>query len=866
MLLHTILSHKIFQWPRVFLANHYHRYRAAFLPLLILGMADALILSTELSYLRLVSGIILTFILPGYVWLKALHWSGTQAGLERLVLTGGASAAISAVVLLGAAYWPGPLTLTTTLIALNSAILAGLLGALLTTHSQSTALALLPADDAESGWTWPGWQTGIILALILGVAFYLRFAHLGYAEFHEDALENMRLAVRAMKGEEYAPFLDSKGPVHWLLPASLWLTTGWVNEAIARFPFAFSSLLTVLGVFILGHRMSGRATIGLVGSALVAINGFFVAFARHIENRSLIILWGLLAAWCAYQFYRTRNGRSLILGSFFLAAGLIAHPDVLLYLPPFGLMIGYIYYRQPGLLAQTWKAALLAGLLFIGLVAAFYIPYLNDPSLARTEEYLAAERIGTEFLYNSLATMLDQNKNYNTRYYAPWLILFSGLFVANELRKFKRVGPALIVIFALAVTLTVAQPELWQWGNFNGAFLPYGLLLLVLVISPQSTFESKSLLLWFGIPFLALEFLAKDAADHIQIAYPAWSLLAALGFQQYWGYLTGRGGLILRRGTVVLLGVLLGLIIYYLHLQFLETVSTYHRLENEAKYNEGSIFRLLYGELPRPRKLHGNPRLGGWKVVGVLYDQGILQGDFRSHDESFAVPIWYTHQTPRSCFTDPQNYFVSLKGRDRPEKIDELLQQGYGLTRIVFIDRALPMMYLFEKNRPSLPEPEIFEAEDYRLAFDRSATPERYSETDLGAHPLGLNFGQKLFLSGYDVNQTTFKPGQTIAINLYWQALAPMAVRYRAFVHVETDRMWGQHDDDPACRLRTDEWRPQQYGQGQFRVTLDPTIPPGTYPVTIGLYHPDTWERFEITDQQGQSLGTSFELLKIQVE
>jgi hypothetical protein len=310
----------------------------------------------------------------------------------------------------------------------------------------------------------------------------------------------------------------------------------------------------------------------------------------------------------------------------------------------------------------------------------------------------------------------------------------------------------------------------------------------------------------------------------------------------------------------------LGLILYYQNLEFLGQVSTYRRLETEARFNQGSILRLLYGGLPRPRQLHGNPRLGGWKVVGALYDQGVLQGDFRSVEESFAVPIWYTYQTPRSCFTDPDNYFISLKGREQPEELDQILAQGYGLTRIVRIDGRLPILYMLEKNTPSGESPEVLDAADFAALFDRAATPARFSRTATGQHPQALDFGDKLRLQGYDANTTTLKPGQTLAVNLYWRSLAPMDARYRAFVHVETERMWGQHDDDPACRLRADEWRPNQEAMGQFRVTLAPDTPPGTYPVTVGVYHPETWERFEITDAAGQVVGNQVTLFTIEVK
>ena len=848
------------------------------LPLLFsLIIADLLILATDLSLLRLISGLALVFVLPGWVWLAGLNWLQTNNGLERITLTVGASAALAATTLLFAAYWPGPLSVEAVVVALNGMSLLGGVFWLLPkaggqrsrgAEEQGSKSPPPPRPPAPHlALTWPDRQTTLLLLLILAVGAYLRFAHLGYAEFHEDALENMRLAVRAMKGEEFAPFLDSKGPVHWLLPGALWLTNGWLSEGIARLPFAIMGFFNIMAVFALAHRLTNSNTIALTGAALTVINGFFIAYARHVENPTLIVLWGTLAFWCAYHFYQHGVGAALVLGAFFLTIGLITHPNVLLYLPPFGLMILIAFWRKPRLRKTGWKAALAGLLIFIVLSASFYMPYLRDPSLERTREYFAAERIGTEFLYNGLATMLDQTKNYSTRYYGPFLILFSGIFLFGEVRKVTRWGWLLALLLFGAAATTVFFPALWQWGEQSGAFVPFALLFLILTLAPRTSFEHKSLIWWFAVPFLAMEFLAKDASDHIQIAYVAWAILAAVGFRQTWHWLAGKPGeRLIKVAGVAAMGLLLGLVLYYQNLEFLGQVSTYRRLEADAKFNETSIFRWLYGGLPRPRKLHGNPRLGGWKVVGTLYDQGVLRGDFRSVDESFAVPIWYTYQTPRSCFTDPDHYFVSLKSRDRPEALDQIMAQGYGLTRIVRIDGRLPMLYLLEKNTPPADPPEVLDVDDFRAIFDRTTTPERYSRAATGQHPQSLDFGGKLLLQGYDANTTTLKPGQTLAVNLYWKSLAPMDIRYRAFVHVETDRMWGQHDDDPACRLRTDEWRPDQEAVGQFRVTLAPDTPPGTYPVTVGLYHPETWERFEITGGAGQVVGNQVTLFTIAVE
>jgi len=444
------------------------------------------------------------------------------------------------------------------------------------------------------------------------------------------------------------------------------------------------------------------------------------------------------------------------------------------------------------------------------------------------------------------------------------LILFSGIVFVRELLRLGRPGALLAILILLMAVSTVFLPSAWDRETLSLAFLPYAVLFVILAFSPRTSFEVKSLTLWFGVPFLGLQFLAKDAADHVQIAYPFWALLAGMGLEWVWHRLSGAPGRVLKIAIVSGLACMLGLIVYYQYLQFLGAVTNYWRAEADAKYNPTSIYRTLYGGLPRPRKLFGNPRLGGWKVVGHLYDTGQLSGDFRSINESFAVPIWYTHQTPRSCFNDPQNYFVRVDSRGKPEEMESLPAAGYGLTRIVRVDHQ-PKLYLFEKGVSSADEPLIYDVDDYRMLYDRSATPGRYVQGPSPEHSLDVTFGGKLQLRGYDLKSAQFVPGETLDLTLYWQATAPMETQYRAFVHVETDRIWGQHDDDPICRVRTDELRPLQTGAGQFRVTLDPGTPPGVYPVTVGVYDPETWERLEVVDAQGRPLGNAFELTAITV-
>ncbi|MGQ9785248.1 MAG: glycosyltransferase family 39 protein [Anaerolineae bacterium] len=830
--------------------------RAALLCATIL--ANGVILTGAPEAFRLLAGLALLFVLPGLPWLWGINWLGTQDGIERLVLLVGLSCALASAALLAAVYWPQPLDLVQVLIALDAITLGGLV------------FSTLMQNNVFQRWRWPCGMTLTSLLAILVVAIYLRWDALGYAEFHEDEIENMVLAVRAMKGEEYAPFLDSKGPIHWLIPAAVWLTHGWINEGLARAPFAICSTMTVLAVFVLGRRMAGDG-VGLVGAALVAINGLLIAYARHVENPSLIVLWAVLAAWCAWRFYESRDmpgqnvGAWLVVGWGLLGVGLIAHPNMILYVPPFvGMIILTLWRRQP-LWQRVRVAMLIGGGLFLVLAAAFYVPFVRDPNISRVIEYFSTERVGTALLYNRAADLLEQESEYSSRFYTPWVVFFSAVALFGALRRVGRVGIWLAAIAGMSIVTTLLWPTLWEWGAFTMALLPYTLLIGAVVFSNRVAFQTRGLALWFGVPYLAFAFLARDAATHIRNVHPFWMLLAGLGFQAVWAWLRGLRGQILRLAFVIVLGICLGAILFYEHLQYLGTVADYWRAEANARYADFSPYRLIYGGLPRPRKLVGNPRLSGWKVVGVLYAQGQLRGDFRTVKESFAVPIWYTFQTPRSCFEDPQNYFVAMSARGLPVDFDRLPAQGYQLRRIVLVDDQ-PRLFMWERNSTVLASPTVYRLDDYRAIYDRMATPARYTQELQGQHPLHIIWGEQLLLRGYDLNKKQLKPGERLELALHWQALAPTNVRYRTFVHVESERIWGQHDDDPVCRLRTDEWRPPQTGTGQFRVVLDPNIPPGRYPVLVGIYNPETGERLEAKDEQGRSLGSAVTLTTIIVE
>ena len=825
------------------------RYKTEIMLFLALLLSNAIILLDNFIWdgERFLAALALVFVLPGWAWLPQLQWLHTDRGLERIILIGGLSSVFSATALLFTVFLPGPFTEIPVLIAINLVIILGLITQLIQ-HFQSKI------ENRKSKMVWPSRTVLLILLTIVAVAAFTRLTRMGYAEFHEDELENMRLIVRAYKGEEYAPFLDSKGPIHWLMPGALWYLNGWVNEGIARTPFAITGLLLIPLIYTLGRRMSdGRDSVGLIAAGFVALNGFFVAYARHVENQSLIVFWGALAMWLAYRAYRERIYHFYILVALSLSIGLIAHPDVLLYLPVFAYIVGLQLWQQRDIWRRYWLWLTIAGLIFASITAFFYIPYLFDPKIGLVYQYFSDDRIGSSLFYNRVHNLFDQDLLYTSRYHAPVLVLLLLWLLIRNFAQWGRSGWSLLAGLCGAMVVTVLWPEPWIQLNINFAFAPYALLTLLVLFLPRTNFEIKTLFLWWAAPLGALLFLAKDAADHIQVAYTAWGLMAALALVDLWQCLgqldKPKLTLGLRTALVATLSVITGLILFYQYLAFSTTVTAYWQVKVAATENPASIYNQLYGSIPRPRKIFSNPRLGGWKAVGYLKATDILPSDFRSINESFAAPIWYTFQTPRSCYEDPDTYWIRRSWRGWPEEEADVIEQGYTLTRIVLVDQE-PMLHLYEKGQ--IPgEPDIIDLEEYRHKFDRLATPAQYAAEAVGANQTALNFGgDRLRLTSYDLPQEPVNPGDLLPVTVYWEALSPMEIRYRAFMHLvdAQGNLWGQHDDDPACRLLTSDMRPGQRSSRQFRIPVSAEIPPGEYQVILGLYQPDTFERLEIWD------------------
>jgi hypothetical protein len=137
------------------------------------------------------------------------------------------------------------------------------------------------------------------------------------------------------------------------------------------------------------------------------------------------------------------------------------------------------------------------------------------------------------------------------------------------------------------------------------------------------------------------------------------------------------------------------------------------------------------------------------------------------------------------------------------------------------------------------------------------------------SHLLEATWGNQIRLLGYDVDAGTYRPGETIDLTLYFQALGRMENDYTVFVHLlgqdnpETgSSLWSQDDSEP-CRsfYPTSTWTPGEIIRDRFRVVIPAGAPPADYRLIVGLYLLETMTRLPAVDAAGLAIPDDAALL-----
>jgi uncharacterized membrane protein len=117
-------------------------------------------------------------------------------------------------------------------------------------------------------------------------------------------------------------------------------------------------------------------------------------------------------------------------------------------------------------------------------------------------------------------------------------------------------------------------------------------------------------------------------------------------------------------------------------------------------------------------------------------------------------------------------------------------------------------------------------------------------------HPLEARVGEGALLLGYDVSNDELRPGDSLRLTLYWQALDEMPISYTVFTHLldAEAHVWGQSDSIPLRgEAPTTSWVPGEIIADPYDVVVDPDAPPGDYVFEIGMYDATSGQRLTVS-------------------
>lgn len=737
----------------------------------------------------------------------------------------------------------------------------------------------------------PRWEM-VTLLLILLLAAGLRLTNLGYADFHGDEARAVLRGAAVIQGYDDVLFLHKKGPAEILIPTAIFASLGNITETTARLAFTIANLTALAAIYWLGRRLLGPIA-GLSAALLLAVDGFYIGFARVVQYQSIVILMSALTLLILVRLWQEPRSlwRGLLLAALFLATGLWAHYEAGLVAIPALFAIGVLWVHYP-----TQRRSLLMGLggaVMLGgaLLALFYLPYLLHEQFGATYTYLVDRRIAGEgFPVNNVADLWLRLTTYSSSYYAITMIalMLVGLLMLYR-RALGRVGAwvagGLLLLF---VTLTFYNPE-WIVGlGITGArdwwiFLA-ALALIPAWFMPRTRAEERILWIWYGTLFIILLGLTSKPRTHVYTFFTPWALLVGMVMQRGASWLETRSKGETRRLAWV--GAALAMIVALIFGGYVYQIFASTRVEVLRTWQENwpRGYWRPYAVLDNDA-LFGFPLANGWKVVGQLYADGTLSGDYATNEVEYWSPIWYTQGRMR-CDERAENFFQMNTFQSDPAgyqaALDTQLQtKGFlpwgnvtisGEPRMV-IRQRLPEASASTPLSNTLPLSNSFALEEYAAAFDAAAT----SDLPLGypvveppiEHPLNINFGGLIRLEGYAIDAPTpLEPGSEIRLTLYWRPLQEMDASYKVFNQsfYGDGVMVAQQDGYPVCGGRgTWLWEPGVQVVDEHILTIAPDAPDGLYPLYTGLYIEETLERLNVLDETGQPISDRAHLTDIRV-
>ncbi len=135
------------------------------------------------------------------------------------------------------------------------------------------------------------------------------------------------------------------------------------------------------------------------------------------------------------------------------------------------------------------------------------------------------------------------------------------------------------------------------------------------------------------------------------------------------------------------------------------------------------------------------------------------------------------------------------------------------------------------------------------------------------------NWENYIRLLGYDFDRSTYQPGDTIYLTLYYEALGDIDADYTAFVQLlgefnpaSNGPLWAGYDSQPCQQFYpTSTWAPGEIVREQITFHIPPETPAGMYELHTGFYLWPSLERLSLMKETGGVIGNSYMLVHVEI-
>jgi hypothetical protein len=244
-------------------------------------------------------------------------------------------------------------------------------------------------------------------------------------------------------------------------------------------------------------------------------------------------------------------------------------------------------------------------------------------------------------------------------------------------------------------------------------------------------------------------------------------------------------------------------------------------------------------------------------IPKTILERGIVAG--QEQGEGLDIAAEYLNDLPMSPLLVAASqvdsffmqYFRGKTVRMTDDKVDYLVFARNWVVRDHNAQRWQHLWHMYRTRKPKL----VVTFDDVPYVWVYKVGPV-IDETSL-AHPVYADVGQDFRLLGYDLEPIQARPGETVHLTLYWEALHKPTGDYTVFAHLldASGQMRGQQDHQPqGGTYPTYLWDEGERVPDEYELTIAPDAPPGAYQIAVGMYYLPTLERLPAVDRDRTAL------------